>query len=196
MTPNAIAKLRRTFIAIAMASFFVVIAFMGSSVSVANIIVITSDANRTIDAILNAHGDLPSKENYADDTFFEEATFGLRYFTVTYDRNGQVIAVDLSHVASVNRSDALELAKVAEDPKTLTHIGRHGTFIYKEGPVEEGSMVVSWIALSRLRMLGKRSGTRCSFASWPLRSRSWSCFSFRSSPFAPRWKTHVASSSS
>ena len=142
MMPNAIAKLRRTFIAIAMASFFVVIAFMGTSVSIANIIVITSDANRTIDAILNAHGDLPNKDDYQDDPFFREAAFGLRYFTVTYDHNGEVVAVDLSHVASISRTDAMEIAQVAADPKTLTSLGRYGTFIYKEGPVEEGSMVV------------------------------------------------------
>lgn len=142
MTPNAIAKLRRTFIAIAMASFFVVIAFMGSSVSVANLIVIMSDANRTIDAILDAHGELPSRENYVDDIFFEEATFGLRFFTVTYDRQGEVVAVDLSHVASISRSDAIELAEIAANPKTITPIGRVGYYIYKEGATDEGSMVV------------------------------------------------------
>ena len=142
MNPNAIAKLRRTFIAIVMASFFVVVAFMGASVSLANIIVITTDANRTIDAILDAHGQIPSRENYADDIFFEEAMFGLRFFTVTFDENGEVTEVDLSHVASIDYSSALELAQVAADPRTLTTIHRRGNYLYKEGVADEGSMVV------------------------------------------------------
>lgn len=142
MTPEAIAKLRRTFIAIAMTSFFVVIAFMGSSVSIANFIVIASDANRTIDAILDAHGETPSKENYIDDTFFEEATFGLRFFTVTFDELGEIVEVDLSHVASVSRQDALEAAAVAADPWRLAPLGRYGYYIYKEGPAEHGTMAV------------------------------------------------------
>ena len=142
MTPDAIAKLRRTFIGIAMASFFAVIAFLGASVSLANIIVITSDASRTIDAILDAHGEIPSRENFPDDLFFEEAALGLRFFTVTFDERGDVIEVDLSHVASVDRQNALELAEVAADPKTLVGINRVGNYLYKEGWVQEGSMVV------------------------------------------------------
>ena len=142
MMPAAIAKLRRTFIAIAMASFFVVIAFMGGSVTIANIVVIMGDANRTIDAILDAHGATPSRENYIDDTFFEEATLGLRFFTVTFDDRGEIVEVDLSHVASIDRQNALELAELASDPRTLTPIGRHGYYIYKEGPMGNGSMVV------------------------------------------------------
>ena len=54
MNPKAIAKLRRTFIAIAMTSFVVVIVVMGTAASFANITAIVNEASRTIDAIIDA----------------------------------------------------------------------------------------------------------------------------------------------
>ena len=142
MTPQAIAKLRRTFIAIATASFLVVIVVMGAASSLANIVAVTSEANRTIDAIIDADGDTPGEGNFRTGPFHEEASFGLRFFTVRFDANGDVVEVDLSHIASVDQEQAIEAAEGAADPATLSGLGRYESYLYKEGATDDGSMVV------------------------------------------------------
>ncbi len=142
MNQQAINKLRRSFIAIAAASFFVVIAFMGIATAGANIIAIRGQANATIDAILDAGGNMPTQANYHDAAFHEEATYGLRFFTVSFDGKGNVADVDLSHVAIIDAASALEFSEVAADPNTLTGLGRYGNYFYKEGATDNGSMVV------------------------------------------------------
>lgn len=142
MTPEAIAKLRRTFIAVAMASFLLVIAVLGIAAGISNMVVVADDAERTIDAIIDAGGDIPSEANFQGGTFHEEASFGLRFFAVTFDYNGEVTGVELTHVALVDTAAAREAAEVAADPSTLTGLGRMGSYYYKEGSVEGGSMVV------------------------------------------------------
>ena len=142
MTPQAIAKLRRNFIAVAMASFFVVIVFMAAMTFGANVVALRSQANNTIDAIIDAGGNTPTEENYARGGFQEEASYGLRFFTVSFDEAGDVTSVDLSHVAVVGDEEALAAAAIAADPGTLTQLGQYGNYLYKEGKTDDGSMVV------------------------------------------------------
>ena len=142
MKPQAIAKLRRTFIAIAMASFFVAIAFMGSATFVANIVAVRTQANNTIDAIIDAGGKTPTQENYHGRGFQEEATYGLRFFTISFDESGEVTDVDLSHVSLIDAEKALELSEAAANPNDLVTLGRYENYFFKEGLTREGSMVV------------------------------------------------------
>ena len=111
MTPQAIAKLRRTFITVATASFFLVIVLMGAATLCSSIISIRGQANSAINAILDAGGKTPTEENYHGGVFHEEASYGLRFFTIAYNRDGEVVDVDLSHVSVVDRDEALETAK-------------------------------------------------------------------------------------
>lgn len=142
MNPQAITKLRANFIAIATTSFFVVIAFMGITTAVVNVITIRGQADATIDAIIDAGGETPSEDNYRRGTYHEEASYGLRYFTVKFDDSGDVVDVDLRHVAVVSAEKALEVSRVAADPNTLTKLSRFENYYYKEGAVEGGTMVV------------------------------------------------------
>ena len=142
MMPQAIAKLRRKFIVIATASFFVAIVFMGVTTYAANVIVLRGQANSTIDAILDAGGQTPTLENYHGGGFHEEASYGLRFFTVTFDKSGEVVNVDLSHVNVVDQAQALEIALVASDPNTLTGLGQYESYMFKEGATDDGSMIV------------------------------------------------------
>ena len=142
MTPQAIAKLRRTFIIIAMASFFVVIAYMGATTIASNIRAVSVQASRTIDAIIDAGGDTPRQDNFGDGPFHEEASYGLRFFSVSFDEEGEVTNVDTSHVRSINSDQAVELAEIASDPSTTTGLGWYENYLYKEGPTAYGSMVV------------------------------------------------------
>lgn len=142
MTPQAIAKLRRTFIAIAMISFFVVIAFMGLATIASNVKAVTGQANRTIDAIIDADGQVPQQGNYRDGQYHEEAMYGLRYFVVRFDNQGQVIDVDVTNVKLIDLDQAAEVALVAADPNTITGLGMYEDYLYKEGATDDGSMVV------------------------------------------------------
>lgn len=142
MSPQAISKLRRSFILIAAASFFVVIAFMGIATLATNMMVVWRQADVTIDAILDAGGQTPTEANYANGKFPEEASYGLRFFTVSFDENGKVTNVDLSHIAVVDEDRAIEVAQDAADPQTFVGLKRDGNFFYKEGVVDGGSMVV------------------------------------------------------
>ncbi|HAM16278.1 MAG TPA: hypothetical protein DCP91_10590 [Eggerthellaceae bacterium] len=142
MNPRAIAKLRRTFIAIAMASFCVVIAFMGIATLVSNIAAIRQQANDTIDAIMDAGGQMPAEANYHNGLYHEEANYGLRFFVVYFDEEGRVANVDISHVALVDVSSAMQMAESASDPKVQVGLTQAGSFFYKEGPTDAGSMVV------------------------------------------------------
>lgn len=142
MTPQAIAKMRRTFIAIATASFFVTIVFMGVATFASNVVVVRAQANSTIDAIIDAGGKTPTLENYHGRGFHEEASYGLRFFTVTFDESGDVVNVDLSHVNLMDKDKALEAAMVASDPNTLTRLSQYENYFYKESLIGDGSMVV------------------------------------------------------
>lgn len=142
MTPQAIAKMRRTFIAIATASFFVAILFMGVTTFASNVIVVRSQANNTIDAILDAGGNVPTRENYHGEGFQEEASYGLRFFTVSFDNKGNVIDIDVSHVNLIGKEEAIAISEVAADPDRIVGLGQYENYMYKEGPTENGSMVV------------------------------------------------------
>lgn len=142
MTPQAIAKMRRTFIAIATASFFVAILFMGVTTFASNVIVVRSQANNTIDAILDAGGNVPTRENYHGEGFQEEASYGLRFFTVSFDTKGNVTDIDLSHVNLIGKEEAIAISEVAADPDRIVGLSQYENYMYKEGPTENGSMVV------------------------------------------------------
>ena len=142
MTPQRIAKMRRTFIAIATASFFVAILFMGVTTFASNVIVVRSQANNTIDAILDAGGNVPTRENYHGEGFQEEASYGLRFFTVSFDNKGNVIDIDVSHVNLIGKEEAIAISEVAADPDRIVGLSQYENYMYKEGPTENGSMVV------------------------------------------------------
>ncbi len=142
MTPQAIAKMRRTFIAIATASFFVAILFMGATTFASNVIIVRSQANNTIDAILDAGGNVPTRENYHGEGFQEEASYGLRFFTVSFDTKGNVTDIDLSHVNLIGKEEAIAISEVAADPDRIVGLSQYENYMYKEGPTENGSMVV------------------------------------------------------
>lgn len=142
MTPQAIAKLRRTFIAIAMVSFFVVIAFVGVTTIVSNVLAVRAQASQTIDAIIDAGGQTPQEENFHAGEFHEEASYGYRFFAVFYDDEGNVVDVNLTNIRSIDYEDAVNAALIASDPSTLTGLGQEGNFFYKEGSVDGGSVLV------------------------------------------------------
>ena len=142
MTPMAIAKLRRKFIAIAMASFFVVIAVMGATTVASNVKAVTGEASRTIDAIIDAGGNIPRQDNFGGGMFHEEASYGLRFFSISYDKAGEITDIDTSHVRSIDSDEAKEISQVAGDPSLIIGLGRYNNYLYKEGKTDDGSMVV------------------------------------------------------
>ena len=119
-----------------------VIAFMGVTTIASNVRTVTNQASRTIDAIIDAGGETPGQANFGDGPFHEEASYGLRFFSVSFNRQGEVVNVDLSHVRSVDRDQAVKLAEAAADPSSLTGLSRYENYLYKEGVRSDGTMVV------------------------------------------------------
>ena len=76
------------------------------------------------------------------DKFSTEYLYGARYFTVSFDKQGNVTAVNTNNVYSVSPEEAVEYAKVAADPNTTTGLGQVNSFYYREGATSDGSMVV------------------------------------------------------
>ena len=165
MNPSAITKLRHTFIFIAMASFMAVIIFMGCASTIANIIAISGEADRTIDAIIDAEGRVPERNNYRRGEYHQEAALGLRFFTVSYNDQGEVTSVDLTHVASIDRESAIATANYVtsdnldldSDPSSeaihqsnpdilndlrISGLGRYDNYLFKEAETPGGSIVV------------------------------------------------------
>lgn len=142
MNPKRITKLRRTFIAVATGSFLLVILIMGFIAGLSNYLALAGEANRTLDAIVDAGGEVPAQENFKDGSFFEESVHGMRFFTVAFDKEGNVMDVNLSHVASVDAASAIDAAADAADPNTIMGLSRAGHYIYKEYPTKEGSLAV------------------------------------------------------
>ena len=155
MMPQSISKLRGKFIWIAAASFLVVILFMGITTYIGNAMAMRNQANATIDAIIDAGGNTPTEENYHGGTFHEEASYGLRFFTVSFDREGNVTDVDLSHVNLMQRDRALEVSLAASDPNTLTSLNQYENYLYKEGLTDTGSMVVFLDCSYQLETMGQ-----------------------------------------
>ena len=115
---------------------------MGVTTFASNVIVVRSQANNTIDAILDAGGNVPTRENYHGEGFQEEASYGLRFFTVSFDNKGNVIDIDVSHVNLIGKEEAIAISEVAADPDRIVGLGQYENYMYKEGPTENGSMVV------------------------------------------------------
>ena len=61
MNPKRITKLRRTFIAVATGSFLLVILIMGLIAGLSNYFALAGEANRTLDAIVDAGGEVPAQ---------------------------------------------------------------------------------------------------------------------------------------
>lgn len=158
MNSSDIKQLRRTFILIAMGSFFAVILFTGGMTALANQASLRSQAGRALELIAQNDGVLPEPDSQMAShlhttDFFEglspEYTYSARYFTVTYNKHGKVENVDVNHIAVVNAEEAIAYADAARESykKSLTvsmlDMGQIDTLFYKVSKTENGGTMVA-----------------------------------------------------
>jgi signal transduction histidine kinase len=158
MTPESISKLRRTFIAIFMVSFFIVICFMGTMSYVAALTSTMQQAERTLDVIIEAGGVAPKVESIDDAPYQQEALEGLRYFAVFFDADGNVRDVDLTHVASIDWDAAVQMADEASSPNELAGLSQKDGYVYKEGSTPDGGSIVVFLDYSYQLAIAHNTG--------------------------------------
>lgn len=152
MDTLAIRKLRTNFILIAMLSFIAVMVFTGGLINITNNLEIRRNMSRTLDYIIENEGDLPEPEESSEselssdesDTFLQlspELRYSTRYFAVLYDAGGQVEEIKLSHIHSVDRESAVQLADtILEHDAAFGTIGKN--YFFKTAMYEDGRFIV------------------------------------------------------
>lgn len=173
MNSYTIRRLRSTFILIAMLSFFVVILFTGGMTALANQNSLRMQAGHVLELIVENNGTLPEPDsqmaNHRRTTdFFEglspEFTYAARYFSVVYNRKGEVEHVDVSRVASVDEQEAIAYAQSARESydKSLTvsllDLGMMDTFYYRVATLEDGRTIAAFLDCSFQMQVNREVG--------------------------------------
>ena len=105
-----IKKLRQKFILISMFSLTFVIAIIIGIINIHNYSSIVKRADEKLELIINNNGIFPrEKDNKImppDNKMSPEAPFETRYFSVTFNNNGEVIKVNIDRIAAIDELSA------------------------------------------------------------------------------------------
>lgn len=105
-----IKKLRQKFILISMFSLTFVIAIIIGIINIHNYSSIVKRADEKLELIINNNGIFPrEKDNKImppDNKMSPEAPFETRYFSVTFNNNGEVIKVNIDRIAAIDKLSA------------------------------------------------------------------------------------------
>ena len=162
MNSAEISAFRRKFIIIATISFFVVITFTAGMTALANQYIMRAQAGHALDLIVENGGDMPepsasARKLHATDIFeglFAEFAYSARYFSVVFDANDNVRNVNVNHVASVDRGEAIDYAHAAVESynKSLTvsllDMGMTDTFYYRVKKLDDGGTMAVFLDCS------------------------------------------------
>ena len=124
-----IKQMRRRFILAAMAAFFAVILMIAVLVNIFNYISTTDRLDNTLDAVLRfeegneARPFDPERPPRGPFMGLEdvEANYMTRFFTVSFDKNGDVIFASTDYIAAIDREEEVRYAaeKSENEPDTL-----------------------------------------------------------------------------
>ena len=112
-------KMRRRVILAAMAAFSAVILMIAVLVNVVNFYVVTNRADETIGSVLTFEARAPKPEQGGPppQPFMGlpdlESNYMTRFFTVSFDADGNVLSVSTDQIASIDEEDAVLYAKQA-----------------------------------------------------------------------------------
>lgn len=113
-------KLRWRFIWSAMAAVFVVMLVLVATINLMNYSTVTARQDQTLSAILELEvrnsmptNGIPFSGRGWLDPPSPEARYATRFFTVSYDKSGNVLGVKRDYIASVSESEAVEYASDA-----------------------------------------------------------------------------------
>lgn len=153
-------KLQIKFVVVSMLSLALVLALVLCAVNLHSYSSIVSDADDTLDMLMENGGSFPSlpKDN-ADRhhgvapiekpsvELSPEAPFETRYFSVALDKEGRVVSVNIDKIAAVDRDDAAEFAarvRLSEKER-----GFVGNYRYLSSVDSDGRLVVIFLDATR-----------------------------------------------
>lgn len=141
-----IEKLRRKIIIIAMFSTFVVLAVIIAFINAFNYVQINRQTDILLEIIAENNGRFPKLDKGEDghnrqpDELSEETPFSTRFFTVTTDKNNNIITINTGKVAATSTAQASDYAKEILENGEKT--GFKGVYKYAVVSKEYGNMVV------------------------------------------------------
>ncbi|WP_040196746.1 sensor histidine kinase [Candidatus Soleaferrea massiliensis] len=141
-------KLRKKFIRICILSFIAVFVVLFISIFLVTTVQTNQSLDMLADIVSSNDGTFPEWNEFSNapnpppipNGLNIESPFTTRFFTVRFDRNGNVLSVDVQAIASVSQDEAIVYAeKALEHPKER---GWVGDFRYKRYDTAAGQAVV------------------------------------------------------
>ena len=141
-----IGKIRRRLIIVIMISVAVVLTVIFVAMNAMNYLRMTKSADEMIALIAENNGNIPEYPQSElpiqriPDQLSRESAYQTRYFIVQYDRNEEVIDINLSHIAAISYEDAQKYAKSVIDAEKK--IGYKNIYRYQVHPTDFGKIVI------------------------------------------------------
>jgi signal transduction histidine kinase len=129
-----IAQLRRRFIAIAMASFLMVVLVVLGAINGVNIYQYNSYKNTIMDTLVEYGGQFPTFIKKQHGSWIggyqinAETAFSTRYFVVKMDSSGNILDADGEHIAAITENEVKQYAKTSMESRKST--GKLGIYNY------------------------------------------------------------------
>jgi signal transduction histidine kinase len=141
-------KLQNRFILVTMVSVVIVLTIIMVSINIINYSKVNSYADSVLDLLIQNNGQFPLQQDQLNDvTFFSqndritgETQFETRYFTVIYDKSGNILVVDTVRITLVNEEEAVQYANEIMSEDDLQ--GYKDTYRYRVCATNEGTLIV------------------------------------------------------
>lgn len=138
-------KLRRTFILIAMLAMLMTISIFYLAITYSNYKRAIEKADTLTEIICDNGGQIPEYSNahYTDrekQYITPESRFSTRYIVVYFDKEGNIEKKDLTHIASISKDEAEEIAQKIINKKSKT--GLYKDLRYRIKDTENGKVLI------------------------------------------------------
>ena len=143
-----IRKLQRKFILIATVAVIVLLVAALGTVNLINYYRANQEVNEVLDIIIDNDGSLPDFTDLESARGFYDAepemAFQTRYFSVTLDSSGDVITVNIEHIAAISDEEARKYAlQVISSSRTMGYFndGSNAIYAYKYAETSDGEIL-------------------------------------------------------
>lgn len=138
--------LRRKFIAATMASLFIVLTLLITTINLSNFKNISKNADMILNVLIENGGRFPMKKKEPNEfkplhsEMSAEIPFSTRYFSAIVNESGQVVALNTENIAAISTSEAEEIAShtYAENSSS----GFNGIYKYGRLDTSNGSLLI------------------------------------------------------
>ncbi len=136
-----IKKLKAKFILLSMVALFTLLVVIVAGMNLINFNTVVSEADDILTMLSSNHGRFPDpmggkKQDFMSRPMSPETPFESRFFTVQFDRDDNVVFVDVGQIAAIDKGEAQTLAaKVLENHSS---VGFSGNFRFMKSLDENG----------------------------------------------------------